>query len=100
MLEALHLRRILVVVPNASLMDNHQAEVAKALADSGYLIQSSPTYDHGIGRGVISRTLAKDIAQLKERGMDRKVLQPFPTHGNRKFAQVLDEEMGFVTKVQ
>jgi beta-1,4-N-acetylglucosaminyltransferase len=41
-LEALHMGKVLVVVPNASLMDNHQAEVAKALADSGYLIQSSP----------------------------------------------------------
>ena len=47
-LEALHLGKLLVVVPNASLMDNHQAEVAKALADSGYLIQSSPTYCHAL----------------------------------------------------
>ena len=43
-LEALHLGKLLVVVPNASLMDNHQADVAKALSDEGYLLQSSPEY--------------------------------------------------------
>lgn len=42
MLEALHMGKVLVVVPNASLMDNHQAEVAKALSDEAYLLQSTP----------------------------------------------------------
>jgi beta-1,4-N-acetylglucosaminyltransferase len=43
-LEALHMGKVLVVVPNATLMDNHQAEVAKALSDEGYLLQSTPKY--------------------------------------------------------
>jgi UDP-N-acetylglucosamine transferase subunit ALG13 len=36
--------KVVVVVPNASLMGNHQAEVAKALSDEGYLLQSTPKY--------------------------------------------------------
>ena len=38
----MHLGKFLIVVPNASLMDNHQAEVAKALSDQGYVLQCSP----------------------------------------------------------
>ena len=48
MLEALHMGKVLVVVPNASLMDNHQAEVAKALSDEGYLLQSIPKYPSSV----------------------------------------------------
>jgi beta-1,4-N-acetylglucosaminyltransferase len=43
-LEVLHLGKLLVAVPNSSLMDNHQAELAKALSDEGYLLQSWPEY--------------------------------------------------------
>jgi beta-1,4-N-acetylglucosaminyltransferase len=43
-LEALHFEKLLVVVPNSSLMDNHQQEVANALSADGYLIKSSPRY--------------------------------------------------------
>jgi beta-1,4-N-acetylglucosaminyltransferase len=38
------LRKLLLVVPNASLMDNHQAEIAKALSDEGYLLEATPRY--------------------------------------------------------
>jgi len=47
-LEALHLGKLLIVVPNASLMDNHQAEVAKALSNEGYLLETSPRYISGL----------------------------------------------------
>ena len=45
LLEALHLQKPVIAVPNESLMDNHQVEVAKALSDEGYLLQSSPGYE-------------------------------------------------------
>jgi beta-1,4-N-acetylglucosaminyltransferase len=45
-LEALHFGKLLVVVPNTSLMDNHQQEVADALSADGYLIKSSPRYSN------------------------------------------------------
>jgi beta-1,4-N-acetylglucosaminyltransferase len=44
LLEALHLKKLLIVVPNTALMDNHQIEVAKALCDQGHLIQTTVRY--------------------------------------------------------
>jgi len=44
-LEVLHMGKLLITVPNSSLMDNHQAELAKALSDKGYLLQSRPGYE-------------------------------------------------------
>jgi len=44
-LEALHLGKLLITVPNSSLMDNHQVELAKALSERGYLLQSPPEYE-------------------------------------------------------
>jgi UDP-N-acetylglucosamine transferase subunit ALG13 len=43
-MEALRLHRPLVVVVNALLMDNHQAELAQALAAGGFLVHCTPTY--------------------------------------------------------
>jgi len=44
-LEVLHLGKLLIAVPNSSLMDNHQVELAKALSERGYLLQSPPEYE-------------------------------------------------------
>jgi beta-1,4-N-acetylglucosaminyltransferase len=44
LLEALHLGKSVIAVPNVSLMDNHQIELASALSDQGYLLKSSPEY--------------------------------------------------------
>jgi len=44
LLEALHLQKPVIAVPNESLMDNHQVEVAKALSDEGYLLHSTAWY--------------------------------------------------------
>ena len=41
LLEALHLGKSIIAVPNASLMDNHQVELASALSDQGYILHSS-----------------------------------------------------------
>ncbi|KAJ1965698.1 hypothetical protein GGI12_000597 [Dipsacomyces acuminosporus] len=41
-LEALHSRKPTVVVVNRSLMDNHQSEIATALAREGYLFAAEP----------------------------------------------------------
>jgi beta-1,4-N-acetylglucosaminyltransferase len=44
LLEALHLGKSVIAVPNVSLMDNHQIDLASALSDQGYLLKSSPEY--------------------------------------------------------
>jgi beta-1,4-N-acetylglucosaminyltransferase len=43
-LTALRAGRKLIVVPNTSLMDNHQAELALALEKGNYLYVSTPEY--------------------------------------------------------
>jgi beta-1,4-N-acetylglucosaminyltransferase len=81
--------KVLVAVPNASLMDNHQAEVAKALSDEGYLLQSTPKYPSSASL-TDSSTLSETLTKLK----DEPELRPFPASGNKGFARILDKELG------
>lgn len=43
-LDALRLNKLLIVVPNPTLLDNHQIELAEALEQRGYLSSSSVSY--------------------------------------------------------
>ena len=91
-LEALHLRKPLIVAPNSSLMDNHQAEVAKALSKEGYLLESTPEYAPSNGMTDFIRDLSGTLLKLK----GDILLRQFPASGNQRFAQILDEELGLI----
>ncbi|CAE6516889.1 unnamed protein product [Rhizoctonia solani] len=78
-LEVLRLPKPLIVVPNETLLDNHQVELADALGELGHLFSATP------------RTLAKTIATY-----DESTLKPFPQFDGSKFSAIMDEEMGFV----
>ncbi|KAG8683583.1 N-acetylglucosaminyldiphosphodolichol N-acetylglucosaminyltransferase catalytic subunit alg13 [Ceratobasidium sp. 395] len=78
-LEVLRLPRPLIVVPNETLLDNHQAELANTLSKLDHLIASTPS------------TLAQTI-----RTYDPTKLKPFPQFDGSKFRAIMDEEMGFV----
>ncbi|KAH9842583.1 glycosyl transferase [Rhodofomes roseus] len=77
-LDVLRLRKPLVVIPNPSLLDNHQQELADALADLGHL--KTCTVD----------TLAQTVESL-----DEASLVPFPQFDGSRFREMLDEEMGY-----
>ncbi|CAM9442525.1 unnamed protein product [Lampetra fluviatilis] len=77
-LEALGCSKPLVVVINEKLMDNHQLELAMQLQEDGHLF---------------SCTCSTLVQTLRE--MDLKTLKPFPPGQPEKFAQFLDEVMGF-----
>ena len=48
----------------------------------------------------MSRTLANDLAQLKEQVMEGTSLHPFSTNRNQQFALILDKEMGLIGKIE
>ena len=77
-LEALRGRKPLLVVINEALMDNHQAELADAMAEAGYLAQATPD------------TLEKVLCET-----DWTDLSEYPAAQTNAFATMLDEEMGF-----
>ncbi|KAF8352284.1 glycosyltransferase 28 [Amanita rubescens] len=78
-LEALRLHKPLIVVPNPTLLDDHQQEVAQALEALGHL-KSSTVCD-----------LAKSIDAF-----NREEIVPFPQFDDSKFARIVDDEMGFL----
>ncbi|KZT26267.1 glycosyltransferase family 1 protein [Neolentinus lepideus HHB14362 ss-1] len=78
-LDVLRMGKTLIVVPNPTLLDNHQAELAEALAARGHLYAA-----------VIS-----DLPRVIEL-MDGSKLVPFPQFDGSKFRALLDEEMGYI----
>ncbi|EJU05656.1 glycosyltransferase family 1 protein [Dacryopinax primogenitus] len=78
-LDVLRAGKPLIAVPNTSLMDNHQAELANALSKQGYLTASTP------------ETLPQVIAAFSPNH-----LAPFPAFDGSKFLNIVDEEMGYM----
>ncbi|EEB91813.1 hypothetical protein MPER_09768 [Moniliophthora perniciosa FA553] len=78
-LDVLRLKRPLIVVPNSTLLDDHQQELATALQEMGYLKVAD----------------TKNLAAIIEH-FDPKELQEFPPFDGIRFRNILDEDMGFV----
>ncbi|KIJ69232.1 glycosyltransferase family 1 protein [Hydnomerulius pinastri MD-312] len=78
-LDALRSGKPLIVVPNPTLLDNHQEELASKLDSLGHL-KATPVQD-----------LAATIASF-----DPSTLIPFPAFDGSKFRRLVDEEMGFI----
>ncbi|QRW00192.1 glycoside hydrolase family 28 protein [Ceratobasidium sp. AG-Ba] len=79
-LEVLRLPRPMIVVPNETLLDNHQVELANELDRLGHLFASTPS------------ALAETIKTY-----DSTKLKKFPQFDGTRFRQIMDEEMGFVS---
>ncbi|THH07298.1 hypothetical protein EW145_g3483 [Phellinidium pouzarii] len=75
-IDVLRLEKPLIVVPNPSLLDNHQVDLASELDKLGY-VKASTTWG-----------LAEDI-----RSFESSCLQPFPQMDRSRFRNLLDEEM-------
>lgn len=80
-LDALHSKKKLLVIVNEQLMDNHQIELAEALAQQQYLYFARVST-------FVDVLKAADFDQLK----------PFPDPDLSVFADLVDEEMGFKPK--
>ncbi|KNC48553.1 UDP-N-acetyl glucosamine transferase subunit alg13 [Thecamonas trahens ATCC 50062] len=81
--EVLRMGKPMVAVANGSLMNNHQEELAAAMAGAGYVIRAEPE----------PQSLAAALAALSDGSAE---LQPFPPPASEAFVAVLDAEMGFV----
>lgn len=86
-LDALRMSVPLVVVPNTDLLDNHQVELAQALAEQDYVVQGDKD------------NLAKALEEAEVLRKKQKSWPP-PNAGVQREAKglkgVLDEEMGFL----
>ncbi|KAF8638814.1 hypothetical protein AX17_001872 [Amanita inopinata Kibby_2008] len=78
-LEVLRLCKPLIVVPNPTLLDNHQEELAWALENLGFLRTS---------------TVCDLVSTIK--GFDPKECVQFPSFDGSRIARIVDEEMGFL----
>ncbi|KAI0331130.1 glycosyl transferase [Cubamyces sp. BRFM 1775] len=78
-IDVLRLGKPLIVVPNPTLLDNHQEELADALAGLGHLRSST----------------VADLPQAIEK-LDPAKLVRFPQFDGSRFRELLDEEMGYV----
>ncbi|KAI8334363.1 glycosyltransferase family 1 protein [Chlamydoabsidia padenii] len=78
-LQALRLGKKLIVIVNESLLDNHQAELAQAMAMKKYVIYG-------------------DVNQLADTLSiaPKKHLEVFPEPNHASFASALDKKMGFL----
>ncbi|KAG3111637.1 hypothetical protein PI124_g6342 [Phytophthora idaei] len=76
-MDGLALKKKLVVVVNTALMDNHQAELAEAMADQKFCLQ----------------TTVQGLLSVLEAG-DWDDLQPYPEPDEQAFPDLLDAVMG------
>ncbi|KAJ4488056.1 glycosyl transferase [Lentinula aciculospora] len=77
--DVLRMDKPLIVVPNPTLLDNHQEELASALEELGHLRSST-----------ISQ-LANTIQEFNPSSLTK-----FPPFDGSRFRNLLDEEMGFI----
>jgi len=82
-LDALRVSAPLIVVPNSELLDNHQIELAEALAEQGYVVRGS--------LGNLGHALENSI-QLRR----RQLTWPPKTNEGKSLGDVISEEMGFL----
>ena len=86
----------MIVVPNETLLDNHQIELADKLNGMGHLRACAVKWvQHYSSLTTISdRGTYSDLARTVST-FDARTLKPFPEFDGSRFRNILDSEMGF-----
>ncbi|KAI9805641.1 MAG: N-acetylglucosaminyldiphosphodolichol N-acetylglucosaminyltransferase catalytic subunit alg13 [Piccolia ochrophora] len=89
-MDALHVEATLIVVPNPALLNNHQVELAEALADMEYLVH---------GKLEDLSTALRDADRLQRRHKEWPPVnsgEPPAGHSGRNISYVMDQEMAWL----
>ncbi|KAI9643219.1 N-acetylglucosaminyldiphosphodolichol N-acetylglucosaminyltransferase catalytic subunit alg13 [Ciborinia camelliae] len=95
-LDALRIDVPLIVVPNTSLLDNHQAELADELERQGYLTKASGPCD--LEEAIYKAERKKDGAPDVSKDWQKR--KNWRGHGNPTVAPVLDEAANYEEEVR
>lgn len=87
-LDALRISAPLVVVPNTTLLDNHQIELAEELSRQDYVVHGSLETPDGLERAMLQ------CEQWKKKRKDWSAVNSGPRAPS--IQHVLDEEAGFI----
>ncbi|WWC60790.1 uncharacterized protein I303_103366 [Kwoniella dejecticola CBS 10117] len=82
----------LLVVPNESLMDNHQAELANKMSEEGYLMLSNVEDLANTLPSFLNPNPHLDVDVKKE---DEERFKLFPQMDRGRFKSILDDTMGY-----
>lgn len=82
-IEAMNMKKPLIVVVNSTLQGNHQTELSDALATGGYCMSTTP------------ESLAKDVTRIVQRESSGFMFKPFPEADLDAFPALVDEIFGF-----
>lgn len=78
-LDVLRMPKPMIVVPNPTLLDNHQEELASILEEMGHL----------------KSTTVENLPSVIDE-FDPSNIVPFPPFDGSRFARIMDEVMGFI----
>ncbi|MCJ1303953.1 N-acetylglucosaminyldiphosphodolichol N-acetylglucosaminyltransferase catalytic subunit alg13 [Hypocenomyce scalaris] len=102
-LDALRIAVPLIVVPNPDLLDNHQEELAKELANQGYVVHGRLKLVNNpimkASADLLLSNLPSAIRQSEAKRASQKTWPPVNSGedpSGRGLAGVMDDEMGFV----
>jgi beta-1,4-N-acetylglucosaminyltransferase len=96
-LDVLRKAKPLIIVPNKSLADDHQTELANELGGLNYCKTFATSTFRFVARALAGLCIDASCSAFAQdiRNFDPASLAPFPAFDGSRFKNILDEEMGY-----